>query len=286
MTPGAFLAWNHVEGRGAVGANVASATTLVATLLQCFSELGGKTRGESRAGGSARVLGEESGEGLACFLSSDASIMGKGGEEIIEGLHTVKVGGHFDWGAVLEIDKPIKSVSFLKIFQERELALKMLLVMLLTYLDRAKAGVGLASVVAVLMDACDDVTGGRVLQDEINSRGEGLSRIKEARFLRGEDLSVVIDRGGAQRAGVLLVVLAKRSLDLIATGSVVKLQPGCDAVASSVGVINKKTKISLLTRSVIDPAIAWAVAAIFELRGSHVSAVMRGRRWRAPGGLR
>jgi hypothetical protein len=79
-------------------------------------------------------------------------------------------------------------------------------------------------------------------------------------------------------------VFTKGGLDLIATGSVVKLQPGSDAVASSVGVIDEKTEIGLFANGVIDPSVARAVATIINRRGLHVRAIERGWGRRAPSG--
>jgi hypothetical protein len=120
------MARNHVEGGRAVCPNVAFATALVAALFQSADELGCE-RGKGRGLGSrgARVLCEESGEGLAGLLGSkDASIVGKGVEEDVEGLHGVEVGGYDEGCTVFEVDEPIKGVSFFEIFQVHELSLK------------------------------------------------------------------------------------------------------------------------------------------------------------------
>ena len=158
------------------------------------------------------------------------------------------------------------------------MVLQCLFIALLEYLNTAKEAVGAVSVMAILVNSSNDVTGGCILQDEINSRHKGFTRVKKARLFRGEHLSKVIDSSRVQDTSVLLVMFTKGSLDLIATGSVVKLQPGGDAIASSVGVINEETEKGLFARGVVNPSVTWAVAAITELRRLHVCAKKRGGR--------
>jgi hypothetical protein len=59
---------------------------------------GGSNRGE-------RALGDD----RAIFVFS------KSVKKLVEGLHGIEVGGHFQLGAVLEVDEPVKCISIFKL---------------------------------------------------------------------------------------------------------------------------------------------------------------------------
>jgi hypothetical protein len=42
-------------------------------------------------------------------------VLSKSIKELVEGLHGIEVGGHFQLGAVLEVDEPVKCISIFKL---------------------------------------------------------------------------------------------------------------------------------------------------------------------------
>src|SRR6202521_1629695 len=89
-------------------------------------------------------------------------------------------------------------------------------------------GVGRITIVAVLLDASNEVAGGCVLEEEVHRHGEWFFSVEEARLLRGERLGGVTHWGWAQGACADWTVGAKGGGYSGVSRRETVLQPGGD----------------------------------------------------------